>query len=167
MELILFWALIWIATGVLSAMVASNKNRDTVGWFFIGFIFGPFGLLAAFIVEELPPQNEAGQAPAASSLNPASALATAPYAPPHRPCPYCAEDIKPEAIKCRHCGSEVNAIAARCSFCSQVVPKPGKPCAAVDEDKMRELAPSVRNLRCREELTKRGYIEVPSTSAPI
>jgi len=29
-----------------------------------------------------------------------------------RKCPYCAEEIRPEAIKCKHCGSEITAPSA-------------------------------------------------------
>lgn len=31
---------------------------------------------------------------------------------PVRKCPFCAEEIRPEAIKCKHCGSEVPSLEA-------------------------------------------------------
>jgi len=39
--------LLWLLFGVFSAMIASGKNRSTAGWFFVGILFGPFGLLVA------------------------------------------------------------------------------------------------------------------------
>ncbi|MGD9818321.1 MAG: hypothetical protein AB7V04_06435 [Desulfomonilaceae bacterium] len=36
---------IWILFGIFSAIFAGQKNRSTVGWFLIGCLFGPFGLL--------------------------------------------------------------------------------------------------------------------------
>jgi hypothetical protein len=38
--------------GVFTALLASNKNRNILGWFFIGLIFGPFGLLFAFFMKD-------------------------------------------------------------------------------------------------------------------
>ena len=46
-----------IAFGVLSAIAVKNKNRDQAGWFFIGFLFGVFGLIAALIVDQIAPPN--------------------------------------------------------------------------------------------------------------
>jgi hypothetical protein len=50
------------AFGGLSAIVASTKKKDAVGWFIIGFLFGPFGFIASLIVDEAEPDS--GQSPA-------------------------------------------------------------------------------------------------------
>lgn len=39
---------IWLLFAVFSAALASSKNRSGLGWFLIGLLFGPFGLLVAF-----------------------------------------------------------------------------------------------------------------------
>jgi len=43
--------------------------------------------------------------------NTASDLPTTPT-PMMRPCPYCAEPVRPEAIKCKHCHSEIPSVNA-------------------------------------------------------
>ena len=48
----MIYFLIWLFFGVFTALLASNKNRSVVEWFFIGFIFGPFGLLFAFFMKD-------------------------------------------------------------------------------------------------------------------
>ena len=45
------YILIWLFFGVFTALIASSRNRSVLGWFFIGFLFGPFGLLFAFFME--------------------------------------------------------------------------------------------------------------------
>jgi len=37
--------IVMLAFGVFSSIFASQKNRNTVGWFFLGALLGPFGLL--------------------------------------------------------------------------------------------------------------------------
>lgn len=44
------YILIWFGCGVLSAIVASGKNRSVLGWFVLGFLFGPFGFIASLVV---------------------------------------------------------------------------------------------------------------------
>lgn len=154
MELI-FLAMLWIGFGVLSSMIARNKGRDPAGWFAIGFLFGPFGLIAAFIVE---PSTEPGNPGSSSTIADGRSAALSKAQLTTRPCPYCAEDIKAEAVKCRFCGSDVEPIALRCAFCSQVVAKPSVPCAQFDEDTLRMRGSEVPNRSCRAELTRRGYI---------
>lgn len=77
------WLFVWLLCGIAAAMVASSKGRSAGGWFFLGLILGPFGLLFALLAgKEGPAEGE-------------------------RKCPFCAEFIKREAIVCKHCGRDV------------------------------------------------------------
>jgi hypothetical protein len=38
----------WLLCAIFSAILASHKHRSAVGWFFVGLLLGPFGLLVAF-----------------------------------------------------------------------------------------------------------------------
>jgi hypothetical protein len=85
--------LIWVLFGVASAIVASNKGRNGFGWFLMGILFGPFGLIIALVVSD---KNKETAAHAAS-------LAAA----DSKKCPFCAESIKREAVVCRYCGRDM------------------------------------------------------------
>ena len=52
MEVIL---IVWGVCGVLAAVIASAKHRSAFGWFLIGVLFGPLGVLAALIVGDGDP----------------------------------------------------------------------------------------------------------------
>ena len=85
-EVIVFWLL----CGAASAMVASSKGRDAFGWFLIGALFGPIGLLICLIAgkkEKVIEEN---------SINSGN----------YKKCPYCEELIKSEAMICKHCSKE-------------------------------------------------------------
>lgn len=51
LELLLFQAAIF---GLFSAFIATQKNRDAIGWFLIGFFFS---ILAIFALIAIPPRN--------------------------------------------------------------------------------------------------------------
>lgn len=77
--------LIWVACGIAAAVVASSKNRSGTAWFFLGILLGPLALL---MVGFMPSPQEAH-----SELG-------------LKKCPYCAEEIQPEAIVCRFCSKD-------------------------------------------------------------
>ena len=70
----------FVICGVVGASLASEKGRGVAG-FWLGFIFGPIGIVIALLLK-----------PSTSGL---------------RPCPFCAELIQPVALKCRFCNAEL------------------------------------------------------------
>lgn len=84
--------ILWILFGVFSAVGAYGKNRSAVGWFFIGVLFGPFGLISFAMPRVEETEEEKLQS---GSM---------------RRCPYCAESIRTEAIVCKHCNRDLDPI---------------------------------------------------------
>jgi len=37
---------------IFSAIIASNKGKSATKWFFVGLLFGPFGLIVGFLNNE-------------------------------------------------------------------------------------------------------------------
>ena len=58
--------LIWILFGIACMLLAGRYRRNRPGWFLLGFLFGPFGLLFLFCAGKR-------QAPAAASAGEPSA----------------------------------------------------------------------------------------------
>lgn len=89
------WVLFWLLCAIFSAALASSKNRSGFGWFLLGLLFGPFGLLVAFF-----PRREQ---PSSSALGESITEET-------RTCPFCAETIRRAAKVCRFCNRELPEI---------------------------------------------------------
>lgn len=83
--------IIWLLFGIVCAVIASNKGRSGLGWFLIGVLLGPFGLILALVVSK---NVEAVENASLSSGE-------------MKKCPHCAELVKREAIKCRFCGETI------------------------------------------------------------
>lgn len=78
---------IWILFAAFSAVIASSKNRSGIGWFIIGFLFGPFGLIVAAL-----PKIETQ-----SKVEPKKITT---------PCKKCNEDIIHNSKVCRFCNTK-------------------------------------------------------------
>ena len=61
--------LIWICFGIASMLLAGRYRRHRLGWFLLGFLFGPFGLLFLFCAgKREAPTTAAGTEPGAGEL---------------------------------------------------------------------------------------------------
>ena len=73
---------LWTLLAVAIGVLASREfGRSGLGWFFLALLFTPLVGILLFV---LPPRR--------------------------RPCPFCAEPIKPTAVVCRFCGREVTPL---------------------------------------------------------
>lgn len=67
----------WMVCGVIAAIIASNKRESAVVGFLIGAIFGPLGILLAFLSKGKTKE-----------------------------CPHCKSNIHPDATACPNCGRD-------------------------------------------------------------
>lgn len=86
------FVVIWLLFGVVSAVIASSKGRSGCGWFLLGILLGPFGLILALVVGRNTTEVERREIQGGEMKR----------------CPHCAELIRREAIKCRFCGSDLS-----------------------------------------------------------
>ena len=50
MEFVLIFLLVWVAFGVIGAMIMSKKGRSGVGGFLLGICLGIIGLIVALVM---------------------------------------------------------------------------------------------------------------------
>ena len=84
-KVVIIFAIIF---SIIGGLVANHKNHSVIGWVLLCFFFG---LLPLLILLVIPEKNNSIQ-----------------KANDTKKCPFCAEEIKQEAIICRFCGKEIN-----------------------------------------------------------
>ena len=81
-------AFAWLASIIITTIVASSKGRSGFGWFLLSIFFGPFAL----ILVALLPSLKRDSVPSGVSVD------------THVRCPDCREFVFMDATKCKHCG---------------------------------------------------------------
>jgi hypothetical protein len=85
--------ILWFAFSIMAGVVAGNKGRSGIGFFFLSALLSPLiGLVAAWIAKPSATiEMEKAQYGQSSEF---------------KRCPVCAETVRIAAIKCRYCGAE-------------------------------------------------------------
>ena len=81
----------WILCGVIAGAIGSARNVGFGFHAFIGFLFGPIGILTAVLFNPTDEEKYRSQGRLSGLVK----------------CPYCAEFVKIEAKLCRHCRSDL------------------------------------------------------------
>ncbi|GEM_PF-3152870 len=133
------------AFGTVTAIAANSKQRDPMGWFFLGLFFGVFALIAILVISENEDTEQDSPWKVHSKQNV--------ELPKLKKCPDCAEEIKLEAIVCRFCGKRFTEIETN------------QPEQAVQQNEFSQSQTEkadfkVRNLRCPHCYTKNYYTDI-------
>ncbi|SAL39282.1 hypothetical protein AWB69_03881 [Caballeronia udeis] len=83
----------WLFFIIITALIASSKNRSAGGWAALGALFGIFATVAIACCSKLPTDAEL------AAIREASPDVT-------KVCPRCAEKVKVAALACRFCNYE-------------------------------------------------------------
>ncbi|MBT3808058.1 MAG: hypothetical protein HOL07_00855 [Rhodospirillaceae bacterium] len=86
----MFLLLFGIVMAAVIALIANAKGRNPVGWFFYGVLIWPIALIHIAVVRTNPNKERRQQ-----------------ESEGRKPCPHCAEMVRPEARVCPHCRREL------------------------------------------------------------
>lgn len=90
---------VWAVLGCIVGAIAQGKGRPFLGWFFYGFFLFPVALVHVLLTGDM---GRGACDPEMAGLIKAATI---------RKCPFCAEDIKREAVVCRYCGRDLPPVA--------------------------------------------------------
>jgi hypothetical protein len=94
MELFILWIIAWPILSIAAGIYAQRINRSATGWCLFALILSP--LLAFVLLLALGPRETEDE----DDLDRVR-------------CPYCAEEIRPEAVVCPHCRRDLVAAERR------------------------------------------------------
>ncbi|SKA79236.1 hypothetical protein SAMN03097719_3204 [Pantoea ananatis] len=122
MELLLICAVL----GCIPAAIASSKGRSFVAWWIYGALLFIVALIHSLLI------SKDHRALEQSQINEGFVK-----------CPYCAEMVKPEAIRCKHCGSDIGSNAPSNDASQYLKQGIGKE-IAINEESVGQLAESLK-----------------------
>ena len=95
------FVVVWLFCGLLAGAIASGKGLSFGGYFIVGVLLGPIGILIA-AVSSRSPEAEAQRMAAVDQARLATGTGWR--------CPFCAEEVNSMAVVCKHCGREMSPV---------------------------------------------------------